>query len=171
KGELCSYVRLWYLLKHALTDPTILVCRSKPDQANARDHVDDTSYFYLGYAVSNEKEVAGFCKAYREHIAKGFPFDEDLATPAEDGINATNKLYRLREGIERFYVVDINDPSAASKAQRTLPVLIERPENHEPVGGNVLFLDGHVEFIPYPGKWPMTERTITALRELDAMGN
>jgi prepilin-type processing-associated H-X9-DG protein len=50
----------------------------------------------------------------------------------------------------------------------TIPVLIERPELHGD-GGHVLFFDGHVEFIPYPGKFPMTEQYIAGLRELDAL--
>ena len=28
--------------------------------------------------------------------------------------------------------------------------------NHIPGGSNVLFMDGHVEFVKYPGKFPMT---------------
>jgi hypothetical protein len=33
----------------------------------------------------------------------------------------------------------------------------------------VLFLDGHTEFVPYPGKFPMTKRFIEALESLDAL--
>ena len=28
--------------------------------------------------------------------------------------------------------------------------------NHVPAGSNVLYMDGHVEFINYPGKFPIT---------------
>ena len=48
--------------------------------------------------------------------------------------------------------------------------MIERLGNHKPEGGYVLYLDGHVEFVRYPGKWPMTKTTIGLLRELDALG-
>lgn len=27
--------------------------------------------------------------------------------------------------------------------------------NHVPGGGNVLYMDGHVDFMKYPGKYPM----------------
>ena len=44
--------------------------------------------------------------------------------------------------------------------------MIERPGMHE-TGASVLFLDGHVEFMRYPGKFPMTEKVIKALESLD----
>ena len=28
--------------------------------------------------------------------------------------------------------------------------------SHTPSGSNVLYMDGHVEFIRYPGEWPLT---------------
>ena len=28
--------------------------------------------------------------------------------------------------------------------------------NHVPGGGNVLYMDGHVKFVPYPTKYPMS---------------
>ena len=51
---------------------------------------------------------------------------------------------------------------------RPIPVIIERP-GLQKGGSNVLFLDGHVEFIAYPGKWPMTEKFIKALESLDEL--
>ena len=48
-----------------------------------------------------------------------------------------------------------------------MPIMIERPNHHVPPGGNVLYIYGHVEFIPYPGKWPMTETTIGTLESLE----
>jgi prepilin-type processing-associated H-X9-DG protein len=157
-----------------LTDPKILVCPSEPDGATRLAHpdtlVDDESYFYLGYAVSDDKDMAAFCAAYKEHMAKGLPPDDDLQVPPGTGSGGGSIIYRLREGVERFFITDINNPAGASIWQSKLPILIERPENHVPMGGNVLFMDGHVEFIKYGTHWPMTDRTMNALKELDAMG-
>ncbi len=66
-----------------------------------------------------------------------------------------NTVYRLREGIERFLITDINNPGAASMAQSTLFVMFDLIStnaaafNHVPGGSNVLYMDGHVEFLRY----------------------
>lgn len=74
-------------------------------------------------------------------------------------------VYRLREGIERFFITDINNPAASAQAQSEIPVMsdfIGQPGgdgqqfNHIPGGGNVLYMDGHVSFIRYPGEWPIS---------------
>ena len=92
-------------------------------------------------------------------------------------------LYRLREGLDDELLApaileEIGHLPAAERADRLaraaadaatkIPVFIERIDNHVPTGGNVLFLDGHVEFMPYPGNWPMSETTVQILNELDA---
>ena len=70
--------------------------------------------------------------------------------------------YRLREGIERFFITDINNPAASAKAQSGVWVMwdILSPNpgkfSHIPGGSNVLFMDGHVEFIKFPGEMPVT---------------
>jgi prepilin-type processing-associated H-X9-DG protein len=75
-------------------------------------------------------------------------------------------IHRLREGIERFFISDINNAAASAKAQSELVVMFdgvwtpsvgagESYFNHIPGGGNVLFMDGHVEFIKYPDAWPV----------------
>ena len=78
-------------------------------------------------------------------------------------------LYRLREGIERFFITDINDPGASTRAASNIPILwdVAWPTrifgegsgnnlfNHIPGGSNVLWLDGHVEFVKYPGVFPL----------------
>jgi prepilin-type processing-associated H-X9-DG protein len=43
-----------------------------------------------------------------------------------------------------------------------------RPENHSPAGANVLYMDGHVEFVEYPSEFPMTERFMERLEEISA---
>ena len=74
-------------------------------------------------------------------------------------------IYRLREGIERFLITDINNPAASAKAQSEVFIMSDAISmgqsiyifNHIPGGGNILFMDGHVEFVKYPGKAPMNE--------------
>lgn len=157
-----------------LTDPTILLCPSEEDFSQKRrgapeEMVDDESYFYLGYAVTNDEEMALFADAYRERIAQGLPFDDDLPLPEGKGADGKGKLYRLREGVERFYAENVGAAESFTM-QSVIPLMIERVDNHVPKGGNVLYMDGHVEFVRYPGEWPMTEKTMGLLLELDAMG-
>jgi prepilin-type N-terminal cleavage/methylation domain-containing protein/prepilin-type processing-associated H-X9-DG protein len=78
-------------------------------------------------------------------------------------------LYRLREGIERFFITNINNPAGSSMAQSDIAVMwdVSWPTlvygdagantlfNHIPGGANVLWMDGHVEFIRYPGEFPV----------------
>jgi len=76
--------------------------------------------------------------------------DKDLSFP--DGRIA----YRFREGIERFFITDINNPAASSKAQSELVVMWDQISttisefNHIPGGANILYMDGHVAFTRYP---------------------
>ena len=66
----------------------------------------------------------------------------------------TVNLYRFREGIERFFITDINNPGLV-KAQSELATIWDvvgesvSIYNHVPGGANVLFMDGHVEFQLY----------------------
>jgi len=72
------------------------------------------------------------------------------------GSGGGNTLYRLREGIERFLIADINNPAATAKAQSTVPLMWDRlgttPRKffHIPGGSNIVYMDGHVEFKKYP---------------------
>ena len=73
----------------------------------------------------------------------------------------TNTLYRLREGIERFLITDINNPAASAEAQSTIFVLWDKVStvpsafNHIPGGSNVMYLDGHVAFVKYGDAAPV----------------
>jgi prepilin-type N-terminal cleavage/methylation domain-containing protein/prepilin-type processing-associated H-X9-DG protein len=91
--------------------------------------------------------------------------DKDLTVPEGLGNGGGTTLYRLREGVERFFITDINNPAATAKAQSELPVCWDMISskwanyssfNHAPGGSNVLFMDGHVEFIRYPGRFPVS---------------
>ncbi|MCP4644518.1 MAG: DUF1559 domain-containing protein, partial [bacterium] len=67
-------------------------------------------------------------------------------------------VMRLREGIERFLISDINNPAATARAQSDIPVMWDAvstvPGNfsHVPGGSNVLYMDGHVAFDRYPSQ-------------------
>jgi prepilin-type N-terminal cleavage/methylation domain-containing protein/prepilin-type processing-associated H-X9-DG protein len=66
-----------------------------------------------------------------------------------------NKIFRLREGIERFLITDINNASGSAAAQSGIQIMADltavKPEafNHIPGGSNVLYMDGHVSFQKY----------------------
>jgi prepilin-type N-terminal cleavage/methylation domain-containing protein/prepilin-type processing-associated H-X9-DG protein len=73
-------------------------------------------------------------------------------------------LFRLKQGIERFLITDINNPASTAAAASIVPVMWDHVTtapgdfNHIPGGGNVLYLDGHVEFLRYPSdRFPMDE--------------
>jgi prepilin-type processing-associated H-X9-DG protein len=89
--------------------------------------------------------------------------DQDMTgLPEGEGNAGGTTIYRLREGIERFMITDINNPAASAMAQSELAVMWDIVEvdvgdfSHVPGGGNVLYMDGHVEFIKYPGTFPVS---------------
>ena len=91
-----------------------------------------------------------------QEMAKIIDSDIDLTdTFPGMGNGGSNTIYRLREGIERFLITDINNSGSANAAQSTLPVTwdhvayIPSAFNHIPGGSNVLYMDGHVEFVKY----------------------
>ncbi len=63
---------------------------------------------------------------------------------------------RLKEGVERFFITDINNPAAGAQAASNIPIMWDELSgdhathfNHVPGGCNVLYLDGHVTFLKY----------------------
>lgn len=89
--------------------------------------------------------------------------DEDLEVANGIGNSGGETIYRLREGIERFLITDINNPAASAQAQSEVDIMSDVLAtevdhfNHIPGGSNVLFMDGHVEFIKYKAGPPVTE--------------
>ncbi len=78
------------------------------------------------------------------------------------GSGGGDQVMRLKEGIERFFITDINNPAGSSVAQSTLPVMWDQQQavqtngqikfHHLPGGANVLYMDGHVGFLKYPNE-------------------
>jgi prepilin-type N-terminal cleavage/methylation domain-containing protein/prepilin-type processing-associated H-X9-DG protein len=67
--------------------------------------------------------------------------------------NTEIQVYRFREGVERFFITDINNPGASTRAQSEIALVWDRVGtnartfNHVPGGANVLYMDGHAAFV------------------------
>lgn len=90
--------------------------------------------------------------------------DDDGITPIDQAMQG---VARLKEGVERFAITDINNPGAAMAAQSEIPIMMDawgstdrssyiQIFNHVPGGCNILYLDGHVEFVRFQEKAPVT---------------
>ncbi len=149
----------------------------------------DQSYNYLGYVVDRldesdakvEQPFPGPAQLVGISMVFGVLFDGD---PANDGVvdadidlnmvgmgglgfgnGAGDTVYRLREGIERFLITDINNPAASARSQSDLPIMWDNIAakvggkigfNHVPGGCNTLYLDGHVKFLRLGNTFPAT---------------
>ncbi len=84
--------------------------------------------------------------------------DSDITVAQGLGNAGGTRIYRLREGVERFLVTDINNPAATAQSQSSVPIMFDQIAtatemfNHVPGGANVLYLDGHVSFVKYDQK-------------------
>ena len=103
--------------------------------------------------------------------------DEDGTVSAGYGNGGGETIYRLREGIERFMITDINNPGASAKAQSSIFIMLDcfssltRDFNHVPGGCNVLFMDGHVEYMRYPSDPPLIKSFASIIGMLGANSN
>lgn len=91
-------------------------------------------------------------------------YDRDRSYRDVDPSATERPLYRLREGAERFLITDINNPASTALAQSSVSVMWDRTAtdvsrdgfNHLPGGANVLYMDGHVQWMSFPGSHPVT---------------
>lgn len=168
---------------HCGGDPAAPVCPCR---------VDSLSYTYLGWAIKEDTYLLPGADANDPSVAiladlfthMEVQFINLIATMVGEVSSATNyaaaqaavdkdmefgnsgggqtQIYRLREGIERFFITDINNPAASALAQSELAVEFDNVStdptvfNHVPGGANVLYMDGHVAFIRYPGEHPVS---------------
>ena len=156
-----------------LTDPLILVCPAEKAKWQRAGEMTDleqkaafcfhnSAYWYLGYALPDEKTGLAFVDTYKKQIENSGDFTADLKD-AEG-----NPIRRLQEGVERYFIMDIHNPAGAAMIQSKLPVFIERPGHHDDQI-NVLFMDGHVERLTYPGEFPVSQPFIEALSSLEKL--
>lgn len=182
-----------------LTDPEVLVCPSDADGSIEFDAgrwnrpdgpqnnriggsvnpclLDDLSYLYFPWVLRTEwlqdpitADLSDpFLEALLETIKKGsgdWSFDDD------SGI--THTLLSMRQGIERFLITDINNPSKSYVPATSVPVMFDMVNidavgfNHIPGGANVLFMDGHAMFVHYPSTeyYPVTRAWAELMQQI-----
>jgi len=121
--------------------------------------------------LSDLTGFAGYIAARAAVVSPSAPSFVFPDQPYGNGHSPGGTIYRLREGIERFLITDINNPAASARAQSELTVMWDNTVinsdtshdqqagvfSHMPGGANVLYMDGHVEFMRYPSdKHPCT---------------
>lgn len=150
--------------EYDLTGPPTEILESVRDKDNRVDSsiFDDWSYFYIGYALQNDEQGLEFLRYYEEHIRDLNSLPDEIPITTGTGICGTDTIQR-QKNLSEIFKEDCQSINSA-----LIPVVIERPENHRKPGGQVTFLDGHTEFIPYPGKFPMTVAFMERLLEVDA---
>jgi prepilin-type N-terminal cleavage/methylation domain-containing protein/prepilin-type processing-associated H-X9-DG protein len=114
--------------------------------------------------ISDWEDATGWKRDATLAVDPAFPWPPG---PLGNGGTLNGTIYRLREGIERFTISDINNPAGSAKSQSDIAVMWDRTFappgvssidglpanlgfNHIPGGSNVLYMDGHVKFIRYP---------------------
>ena len=134
--------------------------------------MSDISYVYLGWVARTEREGLALLDEYQK-LDLGNR-DTDIQVQEGQGTLGGSTIYRIREGVERFLITDIGNPASSAIAQSSVPVMWEWTTNHSmssQPGGHVLYMDGHVEWVPYPGKFPMTPTFQKRLSEISALDN
>jgi len=146
-----------------LDDANFLICPSSAEPTSTSvitSGETDANYVYLGYVILSDEEAESFAEAYQERLESGGSFGDDLEVAAGEGSGGTDRFYRFAEGV--------HEEIGAAPAE--IPVMFERDTYHRPGGINVLYMDGHVEFIRVPGRFPATPNMLELIEELEAAG-
>ncbi len=106
----------------------------------------DSDYLYLGFALRDQADVDAVVEAFEEG---GSDFEALAARELIPG--PRGDIVPLRD--------DLPDPAM-------VPVMVEWANVHVPDGANVLYLDGHVEYVKHGSKFPMTDEFFAAVGTL-----
>lgn len=116
-----------------------------------------------GVDLGSEADVVAFALEYiMDDLVLAFLDYYQNGLEPDEKDNDIGPARRLRIGIERFFITDINNPAASSAASSEIPVMWDEIAvyggagtfNHVPGGGNCLYMDGHVEWLPWPSEFP-----------------
>ncbi len=152
------------------------------------------SYVYTGYAVRPEDYLVGtgggdnakdpklgvdisaaMALMLAAFLANDTPGRPEFCKDTPEFQHETRgpvSIPRLKEGVERFLVTDINNPETSHLAQSDIVVTYDHigppmsklgfsTFNHVPGGCNVLYMDGHATFLRYPDKYPTSRAWAT----------
>lgn len=151
----------------------------------------DESYNYLGYVLDQVEDtdpqvtspfpgpaqLVGLTMVIGGVIFNADPTDDEVLDKDANlvlvgfgglgyGTGGGDRVIRLREGVERFAIGNLNEIGLRDVAQSNFPVVWDTVSeairggvdfNHVPGGANVLYMDGHVEFQQYPHAFPATK--------------
>ncbi len=119
-------------------------------------------YTYLPYAVKTEEHALFLWDELHRLMYEGAVdfMVQNLTIPGTHGPGGGTTFFRLQQGVSRFFISDLHNPAAMAASESEIPVLYDSISdlgrlqlNHMvPPGGNVLYLDGHVEFHRYPDR-------------------
>lgn len=159
----------------------------------------DEAYWYTGYVLDRTDEddpqapiselesdaigdgpaqlVYGMALAIGNFFGGEVGQDLDLSSYGSGLGNAGgDTVRRLREGVERFLITDINSPAGSAQAQSEVWIYTDRLSsdvsqyNHIPGGANVLYMDGHVEFVKYNDEAPVLPGVAEVFGQLSLHG-
>jgi prepilin-type processing-associated H-X9-DG protein len=140
------------------SDPSIVVCTENPNQPsqdypfyrNGMAAAAGSDYYYFGHLVTTEEEALTYILALPAAVDAGFPLDRALPVPEGKGAAGSSDFPPLYEDLDRDLAWRV-------------PVMMDRDPNWHGGGCNVLFADGHVEFVEF-GTFPVTEGILRALK-------
>jgi prepilin-type N-terminal cleavage/methylation domain-containing protein/prepilin-type processing-associated H-X9-DG protein len=143
----------YYYLGWAIYEPDILLPGAVLPSEIPQDFLEVVD---LALTLYDAEVVDAFATWYTSTLTSDEK-DEDLGP-----------LRRMRQGVERFFITDINNPAAAAVGTSVIPVMWDETAvyggagtfNHVPGGGNCVYMDGHVRFIKYPEEFPANQTGI-----------
>ncbi len=123
------------------------------------------SYTYTGWHTNNPEQLALLAEErFRMSQVDIRDSDAQLDESALQDLDSDfrqNDVFipRLREGVERFYITDINNPGASSNVMSNIVVMFEtlqQPDNRRfPRRYDALYMDGHVSSMLWGDDFPI----------------
>ena len=132
------------------------------------DCIGPTSYVYVSVLMTNNTEMLAGLGTYKAIDPVLAISDSSVNGWRDQAINLAsfgltgsgnsggNYINRLNSGVDRFLITDINTIFTGDEVGASVvPIMWDQIAtlisefNHVPAGQNVLYLDGHVEFIRY----------------------
>jgi prepilin-type processing-associated H-X9-DG protein len=134
-------------------------------------------YIYLPHAVATEENLLFLFDEYYRLMAIGATqfLWSDLEVPGGHGPGGQDTFFRIYDGVHRMFIENVDRPGLTAVPESEIPLLFDvmsilgtnLPNHVVPMGGNVLYMDGHVDFMKYPDdrlRPPYTEVLVEWLR-------